>query len=236
MCLVSYVPTKNGYVFSSNRDEAPERSAKAINSDIIKGKEIFYPADVMGGSWIFASNKGDIICLLNGAFTIHERKEYYRMSRGLMLKAYFDYDNPVDFIAQFNLTGIEPFTCIILNDQYFFEYVWDGNVKYIRRLDRNKAHQWSSCTLYTPEVQQERAMLFKNKLASTPVISAETISDIHLDYDQRNIENGFVMNRNDYVKTISLTQVECVRGKSFMRHTDLIRGEQFLRQLTHNNN
>lgn len=222
MCLVSYVPTDYGFVFSSNRDEAPERRATEIIKESINHKSVYYPADSAGGSWIFTSDHGDIVCLLNGGFVIHKRKPYYKMSRGLMLKAFFQFDNAVDFLKDFDYNDIEPFTCVIISSKYFFEFVWDGFVKHVRSLDMKKSYQWSSCTLYTPEVQKNRADLFNKKLAALDVVDASEVAVIHLDYDQRNIENGFVMNRNDYVKTISLTQIDAYIDTIKLKHIDLI--------------
>jgi uncharacterized protein with NRDE domain len=226
MCLVSYVPTDYGFVFSSNRDEAPERSAKVIAKEKIDSKEVYYPADTAGGSWIFASDHGDIICLLNGGFVIHNRKAKYKMSRGLMLKAFFKYANVVDFFEHFDFYDIEPFTCIIVSREYFFEFVWDGAMKHVRSLDKKESYEWSSCTLYTPEVQKNRSQLFKQKLRAIEKTDAFKVAAIHLDYDQRNIENGFVMNRHDYVKTISLTQIDTHQDFFNLKHINLIQDEE----------
>ena len=148
MCLVSYVPTPKGFVFSSNRDEAPHRHATVLTEELINDKKVYYPKDIKGGSWIFFSDYGDIICLLNGAHRIHGHRPPYKMSRGLMLKSYFRYDGPIDFIKKFTFSGIEPFTCVILSQRQFIEFVWDGKVKYVNALDREEDYNRLKCKKY----------------------------------------------------------------------------------------
>ena len=231
MCLVSYIPTKDGFVFSSNRDEVPERNAMNIRTEIIKNKTIFYPADVKGGSWIFTSDHGDIICLLNGAHVAHERRSHYRLSRGLMLKAYFSYASPVDFIQYFNFEGIEPFTCVIVSPRYFFEFIWDGQVKYVKVLDPQKSFNWSSCTLYSPEVQKERSSWFEQALTIHPTLNQLSIEIIHLTQQKDRIEDAFVMDREGIVQTISLTQIDARPELLSLSHLNLLSSEKEVLQI-----
>ncbi len=228
MCLVSYVPTETGFVFSSNRDEAPSRHATELTEEEIGGRTVYYPRDTKGGSWLFFSDRGEIICLLNGAFTIHERRAQYKMSRGLMLKESYQYENIIDFIEQFDFRGIEPFTTVILSDDYFLEYVWDGNIKHVRELDRNTDYNWSSCTLYTPDIQQERNRLFKSMLSAHSGHAADSVKEIHLNDQVIDEANAFKMKRGSLVQTISLSQIiSDQKGYSYTYH-DLLEGKPSL--------
>ena len=221
MCLVSYVPLKEGYVLSSNRDESPLRAIHNISTEKIGDRTIHYPSDMGGGSWIFHSDQNEVICLLNGAFEPHERRLPYRMSRGLVMKSFFEYPSAVDFFTNFSFHQIEPFTMVIVTDQEFFEFRWDGYKKHISTLDRSKVYVWSSCTLYSKAIIKEREQKFREELSKTKPVSSENIRLIHLLEEPNNLHNGFVMNRSNVVATISLTQIVNADNRLTMNHTNL---------------
>jgi hypothetical protein len=68
MCTVTFVPVKNGFIFTSNRDEKinrPTISPKIYEDFNFK---LMYPKDEKaGGTWIVSKNDGTCIVLLNGA-------------------------------------------------------------------------------------------------------------------------------------------------------------------------
>lgn len=227
MCFVSYVPTEDGFVFSSNRDEAPHRNAHRIEGMQMHDKHIYFPVDILGGSWIFASDQGDIICLLNGAFVNHKRKNKYKMSRGIMLKEYFNYEDPIDFFATFDFRDIEPFTTVIITTKHFFDFVWDGSTQYIRELDRTLPHNWSSSTLYSPPVQIERSNWFFQGLGDADIINAQEVMRIHQIQKAGREHDSLVMNRNNIVMTISITQIIAESGTTVLSHRDLVNDQLF---------
>lgn len=232
MCLVSYVPTNEvGYILSSNRDEAPARSALQIQEETINGHHILFPQDPAGGSWIFVSDLGTTLCLLNGAFTIHERHLPYRMSRGQMLKSYFEYASTVEFLKTFNFWNIEPFTMIIAEKNDLTEFRWDGQVKYIEKKDIHSSAVWSSCTLYSEEAQNMRASYFHEKIKKIASCDVETMASIQLSHGPMNTENAFVMNRNEIVKTISLSQIHLKSASIEFHHLNLLNNEKHSRVL-----
>ena len=113
MCLVSYLPLSDGFIISSNRDETPLRSDTKLTKESINDTTILFPKDQKGGSWIIVSKDGRAICVLNGAFKKHKRKHNYRMSRGLMMKHYFEYNSTTSFLQDFDFSDIEAFTCLL---------------------------------------------------------------------------------------------------------------------------
>ena len=75
MCTVTIIPQENnGFVLTSNRDEAPDRVSLAPDFYLVDGIKLLFPKDKMGGTWIGVSEKNRVVCLLNGAFEKHERK------------------------------------------------------------------------------------------------------------------------------------------------------------------
>ena len=149
MCLVSLIPTKEGFLLSSNRDEYPNRDAKEVASEDINDKKIWYPKDTAGGSWIILSEDNRAVCLLNGAKHNHKRVLPYRLSRGVMMKEFFTYEHSVSFFEHYDFWNIEPFTMIIVEgNEQTYEFRWDSNTKHIRELSPNEIYVWSSSTLY----------------------------------------------------------------------------------------
>ena len=86
MCTVTFIPTNQGCIITSNRDEKISRE-KAISPQEyeIDGKKITFPKDPKaGGTWIVHTNN-KIVVLLNGAKEKHLAKPFYRKSRGLIV-------------------------------------------------------------------------------------------------------------------------------------------------------
>ncbi len=225
MCLVSYTPTKEGYLLCSNRDESPLRHTNVLTkkeiSDLLT---IVSPMDTRGGSWIFSASDGRTICVLNGAFKRHRRLVPYRLSRGIMMRHYFDYPSTKDFIANFDFNNIEPFTMVIVDSKGIYEFRWDGFIKHVEILNKNKAYNWSSCTLYDDEVILKRQVEF-NRLLSESSSRINELKKIHLEGKIGDSTNDFVMDRNGIVSTISLTQVEKLEKSISIYFNDLISGE-----------
>lgn len=210
MCLVSYVPTSKGFIISSNRDEAPKRQAEALVTENNTIDKFIFPQDTKGGSWFFASKQGKIAVVLNGALIKHKHQPPYKISRGLMLKAFFNYPKTSDFIANYDFIGIEPFTALLYNGSLNVFY-WDGSNKHIETLDLNKPHVFSSCTLYSPETQEKRAALFYDLLEGN-TWDLELIQSIHRTGNLGNPAHNFQMQIADRVKTISISHIEKKNG------------------------
>lgn len=210
MCLVSYIPISDSdYCITSNRDEAPARAAYQIQTEQAGSGKIYYPADTLGGSWIVGSSTKRAICLLNGAFKRHMRQLPYKMSRGIMLKKFFEFDNAVDFIEQFDFHKIEPFTTVIAEPNYLFDFRWDGEVKHIKPLNRQEQYVWSSPTLYGQDAIDKRAVWFHDEMSKFDDITPEQIIKVHQAGGEKDRSIGFLMNWEDRVRTISISQIIC---------------------------
>ncbi len=166
MCTVTFVPTEEGFVFSSNRDEDPQRAAQNLVEDERGDLKVYFPQDKgASGTWFAYSNADKFACVLNGAFEPHQRKEFYTMSRGIMALAYFDYTTIDEFIHAFNFEGMEPFTLILYNKGDFKELKWDEVELHVRSLSVQDIHLWSSATLYNQEWWLDRSVNFKEFVA-----------------------------------------------------------------------
>ena len=232
MCLVSYVSLGDeAYCISSNRDEFLDRATSSIEYSLINGHKVYFPIDIKGGSWIFTSDNRRSICLLNGALTNHKRILPYRMSRGLIMKAFFQYEDSPKFLHAIDLDNIEPFTMIIREPARLLEFRWNGSLKQIKRLDTTQHYVWSSCTLYEPEMINTRNSWFHELIKQERDLTPEIVKSIHQSGGEGNSDFGFLMNRGDVVKTISLSQIIITADRHELLHKSLMnKGDNLLIQ------
>lgn len=209
MCTVTLFPLENnGFVLTSNRDEAPNR--KALEPDVYSDEEVtlWFPKDPEGsGSWIGVSSKNRAVCLLNGAFEKHVRQLPYRQSRGLVVTHLLKCDAIQEELMNYTLDSIEPFTLVVADwnhNMQWFELVWDGENRFVKKLPFEPL-VWSSATLYNQEMRQERREWFRefvNKNDQAP----HDIFEFHHTAGKPNNHYGVVMDRG-FVKTTSITQI-----------------------------
>lgn len=210
MCTVSYVPlSADSYIFSSNRDEAPSRSALELGKRNVRNSHIVFPKDEgANGSWIVLSSDKRLVCILNGAYIKHIRKTPYRLSRGIMAIEFFEFPNAQDFIENYNFIDIEPFTMIIIEDQALTELKWDGQKTYTTIKDPKKAHIWASSTLYNSEWKEKREKWFRKWLEEDIEKTVISTRNFHLTAGEGDLENDLVMNRNNVVATTSSSTIQ----------------------------
>lgn len=224
MCTVSYVPLKGyDFVLTSNRDEAVSRSEVTFPSTLsVNNQPVIFPKDSLaGGSWI-ASSSTLTACLLNGAFKKHERTPPYRLSRGLVLLAVFEYASVNAFIEQYDFKGIEPFTLILVyktNDVELYEIRWDGERIYFKELASHKPYIWASATLYQPDVIEQRQASFAQVMGNFNYTQEEILA-FH-SFKNEDLENGIMMDRGEK-KTVSITSIQSIENETSILYQDLI--------------
>ncbi len=203
MCTVSYIPNKNGFVVTSNRDENPLRITKSPKKiTLANDRVVTAPIDALeGGTWIAMDENGRVACLLNGAFQKHIRQTKYRRSRGHFIIEAFEATNFEDYAASVFLDNIEPFTLLLFESNRIQKLIWDGKKKYIWELSSDAVHLWSSSTLYSSENHAEKEHYFI-KCLEAKGLNENNILQIHgKDYD-----TPFIINHCN-VKTVSITQL-----------------------------
>lgn len=226
MCTVTYIPTQDSeFIFTSNRDEAPKRSATEMARESRGAKEILFPRDALAkGTWIAISNKNQLVCILNGAFVKHKHRPPYRLSRGIMALDFFSFPNAEDFFEKFDFEGIEPFTMVIFDDGKLYELRWDESQKHIKNLDTSISHLWASCTLYSEEWQIKRQSWFAEWLLKNQVVNQSTVLDFHKNAGEGNLEFDVIMNRQNIVRTTSVTCIEKNKTEMMIRYEDILDG------------
>ncbi|MBZ0328074.1 MAG: NRDE family protein [Altibacter sp.] len=230
MCTVTFIPKGiEGFVLTSNRDEAPGRNTLAPQIYSINDVELLFPKDeVAGGTWIGASSKNRLICLMNGGFTTHNRKDTYRMSRGVIVTDLLTSEDVIADIELYDFTDIEPFTIIMVEwqkDLRLYELVWDGTTSHFS--EKPLAPQiWSSSLLYSEAIKRKRESWFSDFLFEHLNPTEAELLYFHKTAGEGNIETNVIMDRG-FVKTKSITQV-VKKSKLSMRYEDLQTQEVYL--------
>ncbi len=212
MCTVIYIPTQQGPIFSSCRDEDPGRAA-AFPPGITNGKTglLLHPTDAAAkGTWIGIHSHGHLLVMLNGAFKNHEKKACYKKSRGLIITELLDTAGPLDRWKKMDLENIEPFTIVLWQHGQLYELIWDGFEKFKKSLPVHQPLLWSSATLYPVHVQEKRRNWLKEAWKIKPLQTNREILDFLQAHDDA--ANGFVMNRGEKIKTLSISLVQLHPG------------------------
>jgi len=223
MCTVTYMPHKDGFFLTSNRDEKLLRPlALAPQLYPLHDIELLYPKDPKaGGSWITVGSNGNSGVLLNGAFSKHFHSGLYQKSRGLVLLEILISIDPRKALLQMDLSQIEPFTIILFANGELLECRWDSHKIYCKELDMTIALIWSSATLYDKTVREMREQRFTDWIASFPHPTLKNIFDFHVYAGEGSPDIDLVMNRADGMSTVSITNISYTQDSATMNHLDL---------------
>lgn len=224
MCTVTYIPTKDGAILTSNRDEHISRGI-ALYPEFyqLSDRKLVFPKDSKaGGTWFISNEHGDTGVLLNGAFEKHISMPPYRKSRGHVLPEIFQSDSPFDALKRYDLSGIENFTIILLEQGMLREFKWDGEKLRTKLHDNEQAHIWSSVTLYDENMIAERHSWFYNWLVLHPEITQKDILNFHSNTHLTNKEFGLLISRKNKISTTSITSLCIEQQKAELLHKDFI--------------
>lgn len=223
MCTVTYIPFGNNIIFSSLRDEDPQRP-RAVFHETTHKEGIYGPADPKGGgTWFAANTHGQVVILLNGGFEKHHSSGPYRKSRGLIVNEMIRSQEFHSCWENLQLEGIEPFTLITHHAHTLQQRVWDGQSKHVIHPDASRPQVWSSVTLYDEVARKIRKEKFETWCERQTASKHLDIMDCYRDFNDS--ENGFLMNRNETVKTLSHTQLTVSGNLAILQYDELDSGK-----------
>jgi hypothetical protein len=223
MCTVSYVCSDNKIIITSNRDEQVLRPALPPKNYTINNRSVIFPKDPKaGGTWYALDEDLNIAVLLNGAAEKHKWNPPYRKSRGVIVIEMIGSGTPLKSWETLDLDNIEPFTIVLLEKRKLYQLRWNGTEKEKIQFNEKQSHIWSSTTLYPKEIREQRAEWFYRFLDTKPHVDENEMFDFHRYTQSENNENGLVINRNEKLKTLSITQTVIEKNKAAMVHHDLI--------------
>ncbi|WP_333599731.1 NRDE family protein [Flavobacterium sp.] len=229
MCTVSFVNANGKIIITSNRDEKTVRpNAIAPKNYHIHNKKIIFPKDSKaGGTWYAIDEHSNVVVLLNGAEEKHFIREHYRKSRGLIVLDIISSESPIRAWNDIDLNDIEPFTLVLFENQKLYQLRWNEVEKETKELETNQSHIWSSSTLYSKEIRAERAHWFHTFLDTKTQIHEEELFNFHRYTEEDNTDHGLVINRNDVLKTLSITQTVIEQNKVAIHYSDLIAEKEY---------
>lgn len=227
MCTLTYIPKTDGFILTSNRDEAKSRKVVSFPKyKTIEDQKVLFPQDGDAfGSWIATSNKR-LVNLLNGAWEKYNHQPPYRKSRGIVLLDSFKYADFKDFSLEYDFDNIAPFTivCLDFKSQLSIELLrWDGKETSYESLDPQQAHIFSSAPLYPESIRIEREKLFAEFLKSNDQISATDMVSFHQFGGNENAP--IKLDESHFVRTISITSVEKKANELCMQYHDIVQSE-----------
>lgn len=228
MCTITFVPKPNNdFILTSNRDEAPGRETFPPKIYEEEGVQLLYPKDaVASGTWIGASERKRIVCLMNGGFVAHVRKPFYRKSRGLVVKDLLKTEDLKKEIENYDFTDIEPFTAILVEwktELKLFQLVWDGTDYHFSEKPL-APHIWSSSPLYSENLKNKREQWFSMFLLQTVKPNGKELFHFHKTAGEGDLNSNLIMDRG-FVKTKSITQIRKDKAAIVMRYEDLQKQE-----------
>ncbi len=209
MCTITFIPSGNNIIITSNRDEKYSRP-QAIEPEAYQfpGGTIYYPKDTQaGGTWFAVHENGHVVVLMNGAFANHSFNPPYKYSRGLVVLKLIQQNRPFEEFKLIDLIQIEPFTLIIWEEEKLYECRWDGNKKHLLSLNALHPYIWSSATLYSQEAIEKRQEWFVNWLTQNSNPEQEEILNFHQFTGDADIRNAILMNRDEEFFTVSITSL-----------------------------
>ena len=223
MCTVVYIPKEiDGYLLASSRDEHKDRpTAQPPTTKTFNNKKITYPEDPVGkGSWI-VQYESLALTMMNGAYKPHKRRLPYRYSRGLIPFHYISHkEQSLDFLRDMNLTGIEALTLLVADKNGVKEYRWDEDVLDLHIFGR-EPRIWASAPLYDDQMLNQRRSWFKKFLKETADPSPMDVYDFYTKGGNGDKHSGLIINRNNGVKTVSISCIEYQNGISQMHYWEL---------------
>lgn len=224
MCTVTFARSGNSTIITSNRDEQTGRApAMPPREYEIDGRKIWFPKDGQsGGTWFALDERGNVTVLLNGAKEPHEFRNDWRKSRGLILLEIFASD-PISTWKSIDLDMIEPFTMVLFTSDKLYQLRWDGLRKELVELDPTGNYIWSSSPLYKKEVRNYRKMKFAE--FSMTGVDPEKILSFHQIANLKNPDESIIIDRNGFLKTLSITQAVIDESSWQLKYLDLQSGE-----------
>lgn len=225
MCTVSFYKDNSKVIITSNRDEHIDRPVAFEPKKIIYNeKPLYFPQDTQsGGTWFVVNAASEVFVLLNGAETKHIPNPPYKKSRGMIPLELASASNFDRAWRDIDLLNLEPFTIVVFVHHTLAQIRWDGEHKTRQVLNNDKAHIWSSATLYEPNIIQERKSLFKNFISSkNNFVNEDDLIQFHTTTKIEDLENGLIINRNQEMLTKSVTQCVLKKNQFTITHSDLI--------------
>ena len=230
MCTVTFIRNRDDIILTANRDEQTTRAAALPPRKYdLPMKTLIYPKDpVSNGSWFAVDEHGNGAIVLNGSDQNHQVSPPYRKSRGSILTELMGRVSPLSHWATIDLRNIAPFTIILFEQYKLYKLSWNGRVKMQRVKDTQKDHIWSSTTLYDTRVRAQRAQWLSEFTRGKEGLSGDDMLYFHRNTRNDDPVNGLLMNRDNQLRTLSITQARISPGMVHVHYFQVVPEETHL--------
>jgi hypothetical protein len=222
MCTVTFIPRRKGYCLGMNRDEKCTR-AKGLPPELrnCEGRQVIYPSEPGGGTWIALNDKGVAFALINW-YSVTAKAKANIVSRGAIIPSLSAADSlvladtglvglPLDRINPFRLIGVFP-AC-----QRIMEWRWDSN-RLIRKHHRWRVQQWISSGFDEPTAQRVRSKAFRQAQAQKSMGTIGWLRRLHRSHSPQRGPFSTCMHRDD-AATVSYTELCLFGNRARICHT-----------------
>ncbi len=227
MCIVTYVPTKTGFILTSNRDENPNRPTVAPDYYHSYNQTLIYPRDdVAGGTWFGINcSQSKIGCILNAQ---NPRDKESSSSRGVFLRNHLSKIHFNGKLTNDDFRDLAPFEYLFidyrLSNIKFLVYHWDGQDLIIKKVDHQNEQIWSSLSLYDVEKHTNNLNIFNYWLKQKRELDQNLIFKMHETQFVQPLKskNFHLYQQSLPIQTISITSLSVDGRHKTLIYQDLI--------------
>lgn len=207
-----------------NRDELKTRP-RGLPPQIqeLDGRQVVYPRETSGGTWIAGNSHGNVFALLNWNSPGPTMAGLKLKTRGNLIPSLMSSADPVsaqESFAAFRLAGVHPFRMVAAfrNEKILFEWRWDGQrVNHVQ-------YAWNLKHWFSSSVSDSDAELFRGRTCASAMVrgiapSLEWLRQLHASHEPEPGPYSICVHRPD-AGTVSYTEVECNQWCMSMGHVD----------------
>jgi hypothetical protein len=222
MCTVTFIPRRGGYALGMNRDEQLTReTALPPTRKRIEGREVVFPCEPSGGTWIGLNDSGVCLALINW-YSAPGRVETRLVSRGDVVKSALRSEDPQavdEALAEQPLRRVNPFRLIGVfpGSRRVMEWSWD-----LKRLARRehawKSGVWISSGFDERGAQRSRGKVFAGALKRGRPGTLAWLGRLHRSHEPERGPYAICMHRED-AATVSYTEVVVSGGCGILSYS-----------------
>jgi hypothetical protein len=110
---------------------------------------------------------------------------------------------------------------ILLENNFLYEFRWDGTEKFCKQLDIDKPYTWSSATLYNGFVVRKKEEWFTSFLNDHPTPTQQDILNFHRFTGDGDKQSDLLMMRDEMYTTVSITSILLTKDRGCIEYLDI---------------